>query len=189
MIGDIVLRAAVDWSEDYTRFTINFPLAELKFKQEKKFNARFEEFVNQFTRLAAAKKQGFEHFQTRSTFRAVRYLLLLGQILKKTEDERDRGNLQQAIAVISAQSAEANEGIALTKNRISCHDYQTDLIHKPGDNFVRFFSSTSLVALTNRSLLNNRTWSYWTNQECFIPRAKFIENRMAVISANGTKLS
>lgn len=57
--------------------------------------------------------------------------------MKKTDEEDvDRSNLEQAIAVISRQSKEANEGIALTKSRLYCSDYAQDLVKKPGDLFV-----------------------------------------------------
>ena len=44
-IGDVVLSAALDWGPAYTSFTIQFPLADSVYKEEKARNPRFKDFL------------------------------------------------------------------------------------------------------------------------------------------------
>jgi hypothetical protein len=44
-VGDVVLAAALDWGPAYTAYTVNFPMADSLFKEEKARNPRFNEFL------------------------------------------------------------------------------------------------------------------------------------------------
>jgi hypothetical protein len=79
-----------------------------------------------------------QHYQTRITVRLQRYILLLQGILKKTpEDNLDRYDVQRSIEILNAQCRECDEGVAASQLRLECRRYETDMVDRPGTNFVR----------------------------------------------------
>lgn len=136
-IGDIVLASALDWSRAYVSFMVHFPLADSLLKEEKSRNPHFDQFVSsEFNkRHPPATKKGFDTFHSRPTFRLLRYVLLLEQILKNTPRDlsHERDCLEQAIHVIKRQSADANEGIVKSKSMVACREWHRDLVKKPTD--------------------------------------------------------
>ncbi|BGO99068.1 Rho guanyl-nucleotide exchange factor [Rhodotorula toruloides] len=143
-IGQIVLAAAVEWGPAYLHFTTNFPMADFLFKEEKAANPRFEELLMDFHKRPEASKRGFDTFHNRATFRGLRYILLLEQILKNTpEGDPDREHLSQAVQVIRQQGADANAGIDATKSRVALKEFGRDLVAKSGTTLDLELSDTS----------------------------------------------
>ncbi|GAA5879401.1 hypothetical protein JCM1840_006035 [Sporobolomyces johnsonii] len=137
-IGRIVLAAAVEWGPAYIQFTIGFPMADWCFKEEKRTNPRFNELLMDFHKRPEASKRGFDTFQSRATFRGLRYILLLEQILKNApestpEEREDREYLAEAINVIRQQGKDADEGIGEVKKRVALREFERDLLRKQGD--------------------------------------------------------
>ncbi|BGP04378.1 Rho guanine nucleotide exchange factor [Rhodotorula toruloides] len=143
-IGQIVLAAAVEWGPAYLHFTTNFPMADFLFKEEKAANPRFEELLMDFHKRPEASKRGFDTFHNRATFRGLRYILLLEQILKNTpEGDPDREYLSQAVQVIRQQGADANAGIDATKSRVALKEFGRDLVAISGTTLDLELSDTS----------------------------------------------
>ncbi|BGP21292.1 Rho guanine nucleotide exchange factor [Rhodotorula toruloides] len=139
-IGQVVLAAAVEWGPAYLHFTTNFPMADFLFKEEKAGNPRLEELLMEFHKRPEASKRGFDTFHNRATFRGLRYILLLEQILKNTPaDDPDRDYLAQAVQVIRQQGADANAGIDATKNQVALKEFARDLDLELSDADRRFF--------------------------------------------------
>ncbi|GAA5824608.1 hypothetical protein JCM3770_006692, partial [Rhodotorula araucariae] len=133
-VGQLVLAAAVEWSAAYVEFTVGFPMADFLLKEERDRNPRFAELLADFSRRPEAARRGFDTFHHRATFRGLRYILLLEQILASTEpDDPDRGYLEQALQVIRQQGMDANEGIVKTKEKVRLREYYRDLVKKGGD--------------------------------------------------------
>ncbi|GAA5941175.1 hypothetical protein JCM10213_007445 [Rhodosporidiobolus nylandii] len=133
-IGKIVFSAAVEWAQDYVAYTVGYPMAEFELK-EKSREPGVEAVLMDFRRLPSARKRGFDTFHSRPTFRLLRYLLLLEQILKNTDEDdvQEREYLQQAMALIKEQGAEANRGIEGTKREVRRREMARDLVKKQGD--------------------------------------------------------
>lgn len=87
-----------------------------------------------FSRRPEAARRGFDTFHNRATFRGLRYVLLLEQILASASpDDPDRSYLEQALQVIRRQGVEANQGIERTKELVRLREYHRDLVKKGGD--------------------------------------------------------
>ncbi|GAA6062754.1 hypothetical protein JCM10212_005550 [Sporobolomyces blumeae] len=137
-IGKLVLSSAVEWGQAYIKYTVGFPMADWLFKEEKAINPRFNDLLMDFHKRPEASKRGFDTFHNRATFRGLRYILLLEQILKNApedteQDRQDREYLQEAIKVIRQQGKEADAGIAETKARVSLREFERALVRKQGD--------------------------------------------------------
>ncbi|GAA5849156.1 hypothetical protein JCM9279_005806 [Rhodotorula babjevae] len=133
-VGALVLDAALEWERDYVAFTIEFPMADFLLKEERDRNPRFAELLADFSRRPEAARRGFDTFHNRATFRGLRYVLLLEQILASSApDDPDRPYLEQALDVIRRQGSLANEGIERTKERVRLREYHRDLVKKGGD--------------------------------------------------------
>ncbi|GAA6024340.1 hypothetical protein JCM11491_000383 [Sporobolomyces phaffii] len=137
-IGKIVLMSAVEWGKSYIQYTTAFPMADWLFKVEKDTNPRFADFLMDFHKRPEASKRGFDTFHNRATFRGLRYILLLEQILRNApnetdQDRQDREYLEEAIKVIKQQGKEADVGVGETKGKVSLRELETTLIRKQGD--------------------------------------------------------
>ncbi|GAA5891760.1 hypothetical protein JCM8208_002876 [Rhodotorula glutinis] len=133
-VGALVLDAALEWERDYVAFTVAFPMADFLLKEERDWNPRFAELLTDFSRRPEAARRGFDTFHNRATFRGLRYVLLLEQILSSSApDDPDRPYLEQALDVIRRQGSLANEGIERTKERVRLREYHRDLVKKGGD--------------------------------------------------------
>ncbi|GAA5885505.1 hypothetical protein JCM16303_002232 [Sporobolomyces ruberrimus] len=137
-IGKIVLMSAVEWGKSYIQYTTAFPMADWLFKEEKEHNPRFNDLLMDFHKRPEASKRGFDTFHNRATFRGLRYILLLEQIVKNApnetdQDRQDRGYLEEAIKVIKQQGKEADIGVGQTKGKVSLRELERNLIRKQGD--------------------------------------------------------
>ncbi|BGP36192.1 Rho guanine nucleotide exchange factor [Rhodotorula kratochvilovae] len=133
-VGQLVLAAAVEWSAAYVEFTSRFPMADFLLKEERDRNPRFAELLADFSRRPEAQRRGFDTFHNRATFRSLRYILLLEQILANADaDDPDRGYLEQALQVIRRQGTDANDAIEGTKERVRLREWNRDLVKKGGD--------------------------------------------------------
>ncbi|SCV68292.1 BQ2448_413 [Microbotryum intermedium] len=130
-VGKIMLSFAVNWSPDYTKFAVNFPFADAAVRDEMGRNSKFRDFLGQFRYRPETHRHDFHHFHTRATIRGVRYLLLLKDILKLSqEDDPDRPYVLETIKVIEQQAAEANELIKVTETKVALREYDRDLVAK-----------------------------------------------------------
>ncbi|GAA5899116.1 uncharacterized protein JCM6883_005114 [Sporobolomyces salmoneus] len=137
-IGKIVLMSAVEWGKSYIQYTTGFPMADWLFKEEKENNPRFNELLMDFHKRPEASKRGFDTFHNRATFRGLRYILLLEQILKNApnetdQDRQDREYLEEAIKVIKQQGKEADLGVGEMKGKVMLRELERTLIRKQGD--------------------------------------------------------
>ncbi|SCZ90108.1 BZ3500_MvSof-1268-A1-R1_Chr1-3g01781 [Microbotryum saponariae] len=157
-VGRIMLSFVVDWSPDYTKFAVNFPFADAAVREEMGRNPKFRDFLGVSRRLAChsgertktdgthlhqqfryrpeTHRHDFHHFHTRATIRGVRYLLLLKDILKLSqEDDPDRPYVLETIKVIEQQAAAANKLIKVTETKVALREYDRDLVPKrEGEN-------------------------------------------------------
>lgn len=178
-IGKIVLVNAVEWGKSYIQYTTQFPMADWLFKEEKENNPRFNELLmvrsrvhlpltrlrcarsdessrscpclQDFHKRPEASKRGFDTFHNRATFRGLRYILLLEQILKNApnetdQDRQDREYLDEAIKVIRQQGKEADLGVGEMKGKVMLRELEKSLVRKQGDLHV---SSTIASRITN----------------------------------------
>ncbi|GAA5949958.1 hypothetical protein JCM3765_007750 [Sporobolomyces pararoseus] len=155
-IGKIVLMSAVEWGKSYIQYTTGFPMADWLFKEEKENNPRFNDLLMDFHKRPEASKRGFDTFHNRATFRGLRYILLLEQILKNApnetdQDRQDREYLEEAIKVIKQQGKEADLGVGEMKGKVMLRELERTLIRKQGDlHDLELFDETRKFFLSGR---------------------------------------
>ncbi|KAL8293744.1 hypothetical protein RQP46_000445 [Phenoliferia psychrophenolica] len=121
-VGDILLEAALNWGPAYLAYLTEYPMAA------------------DFSRSSPLARVGFKSFQSRPTFRLLRYILLLQDIYKHTENnDEDRSAAEQAISVIQQQSKEANLGVSVTEGKVKCREYHFGLQTKNGEPYMSDF--------------------------------------------------
>lgn len=159
-IGKIVLTCAVEWGQSYLEYTKNFPMADWLFKQEKESNPRFQELLMDFHKLPLANKRGFDTFHNRATFRGLRYVLLLEQILKNApnDNEADKQDLEylgEAIKVIKQQGKEADVGVGEMKGKVMLRELEKNLVrkHHQGD-----LHDLELLDQERKFFLSGKVW-------------------------------
>ncbi|GAA6008068.1 hypothetical protein JCM10207_007016 [Rhodosporidiobolus poonsookiae] len=138
-VGKIVFTAAVEWSQAYIDYTVQFPMADFVFKDELANNSRLQDLLMDFRKHPSAKRRGFDHYHNRATLRLLRYNLLLSQILKKTADDdaqavQEREYIAQAIQLITQQGSDADRAIVETKNRVRLKELERDLVMRAGES-------------------------------------------------------
>lgn len=130
-IGDLFLRAALEWGDAYTTYLVNYPLAISRVKREMSINPRFKAFIEACRRHPAAHKHPLENFLFRPPARLQRYHLHLESILKKTEEgNHDRDSLQNAIDIINDQCKTAQAGVETAELKVKIREYAYNLSAK-----------------------------------------------------------
>lgn len=118
-IGDVVVRAALEWADAYTTYVAQYPVALARFKADVAGNARLRRFVDDCRRDPAAGRHALDHFLFRPAARLQRYHLHLESIAKHTPpDNEDTETLKLAMAIIDEQCRHAQRGVEATEMHI-----------------------------------------------------------------------
>lgn len=96
-------------------------------------------------RLPESRKLELNAYLTKPTTRLARYPLLLGAVLKHTPDDSpDKVMLPQVIEIVREFLAKVNTESGRTENRFNLIQLDQQLIFRPGEEVVRFFSQNSI---------------------------------------------
>ncbi|GAA5885122.1 hypothetical protein JCM3774_002990, partial [Rhodotorula dairenensis] len=130
-LGEIVERAVLDWGPAYHEYTTRFPLADYRLRQEMTDNPAFRDFLERFHDTPKACKRGFDTFHSRPTFRALRYILLLENILAHSSAAGVRpASIERALVVLRHQGFEADREIERTKRSVAMRDLDRSLVFR-----------------------------------------------------------
>ena len=134
-IGDILVDHFTYFSEPYTTYTPNVPLAEYKIKVERQRNPEFNRFMTDVESNSRMRRLAFRHFLLNPMTRMQRYPLLLEAIIKKTpEDHDDRKYLttcKKLIQGIASRSDLQTEGV---KQHVEILEISDQLTAKQGES-------------------------------------------------------
>lgn len=136
-IGDVVTRAALDWSSEYTAYVAHYPAALARLKSEAESNARMQRFIDDCRRHPAAARLPLDTFLFRPPARLQRYHLHLESVLKYTSEySDDQDALKLAIEVLDEQCLIAQSQVKQTEDQLQVRDYARVLATKRYDDNV-----------------------------------------------------
>ncbi|KAI9253531.1 CNH domain-containing protein [Phascolomyces articulosus] len=134
-IGDILVDHFTYFSEPYTTYTPNVPLAEYKIKIERQRNSEFNRFMTDVESNSRMRRLAFRHFLLNPMTRMQRYPLLLEAIIKKTSEEHDDRKYlttcKKLIQGIASRSDLQTEGV---KQHVEILEISDQLTTKHGEN-------------------------------------------------------
>lgn len=133
-IGDILVDEFKYYSDPYTTYTPNVPLAEYLVAVEKQRNPDFARFIADCEKHERFRRLAFRHFLLNPVTRMQRYPLLLQAIIKKTdEDHIDRRYLLNCKEMIQAIASRSDMQTAAVKQQVEILSINDVLTNKPGE--------------------------------------------------------
>ncbi|KAI9488223.1 CNH domain-containing protein [Zychaea mexicana] len=134
-IGDILVDHFTYFSDPYTTYTPNVPLAEYKIKIEKQRNPDFARFINDMEGNTRMRRLAFRHFLLNPVTRMQRYPLLLEAIIKKTpEDHDDRKYLTTCKKLIQTIASRSDFQTEAVKQHVEILEINDQLTYKQGES-------------------------------------------------------
>ncbi|KAI9314751.1 CNH domain-containing protein [Dichotomocladium elegans] len=134
-IGDILVDEFKYYSDPYTTYTPNVPLAEYYVNQEKSMNPEFARFMSESEKDDRMRRLAFRHFLMSPVTRMQRYPLLLHAIIKKTDEGNiDRKYLVNCKEVIHNIAMRSDMQTAYTKQRVEILKINDMISTKPGES-------------------------------------------------------
>lgn len=132
-IGDIFLEYIPQF-EYFTKYGAGRIFGKHEFERQKQNNALFARFVDETERLRESRKLDLSSFLSKPTSRPARYPLLLKTIMEHTEESNpDRGNLQQAIQLLSQMLDRINKETGIASDRYQLISLRQRLVFRPGE--------------------------------------------------------
>ncbi|KAH9810846.1 CNH domain-containing protein [Melampsora americana] len=129
-IGDLILNSALEWGNDYIRYTNDHVFGEVEVNEEKKHNPLLANLLNQIPKQSS-RRADFKHYHLRASVRLQRYILLLDNLLRKTpEGHEDRSNIETAIEVIKRQCKDANLSVELQQAKLNLVRLNKEIVTK-----------------------------------------------------------
>lgn len=129
-IGDLILNSALEWGNDYIRYTNDHVFGEVEVNEEKKHNSLLADLLNQIPKQSS-RRADFKHYYLRASVRLQRYILLLDNLLRKTpEGHEDRSNIETAIEVIKRQCKDANLSVELQQAKLNLIRLNDEIVVK-----------------------------------------------------------
>lgn len=118
-IADVIVRAALEWSNAYTEYVAHYPIALARFKAEVAGNARLRRFVDDCRRDPAAQRHALDQFLFRPPARLQRYHLHLESIAKYTPpDNEETETLALALSIVDEQCRRAQIGVEESETQL-----------------------------------------------------------------------
>lgn len=126
-IGDISLEFVPQFGP-FIKYGANQLFGKFEFEKEKSSNPAFQRFVDETERLKESRKLELNGYLTKPTTRLARYPLLLGTVLKHTDDKNpDRQDIPRAIAQIKDVLARVNEESGKAENHFNLMSLNSQL--------------------------------------------------------------
>lgn len=129
-IGDVILNSALEWGQDYIRYTSDHVFGEAEVNDEKSRNPSFAELIQKIPKLSP-RRADFKHYHSRAFVRLQRYNLLLESLLKKTPDgHEDRTCIEDAMEVIKRQCKEADQAVSQQQAKLNLVRLNSEIVTK-----------------------------------------------------------
>lgn len=134
MIGDILIKHFAYFEDPFTQYCPRVSLAEYLVKVEERVNPDFERFIVQIEKSKKMRRLAFRHFLLNPVTRMQRYPLLLGAILKKTdEDHPDYTYLSKCLDMVKKVASKSDALAALFKKRVEILEINDVITFKQGE--------------------------------------------------------
>ncbi|KAI9305392.1 CNH domain-containing protein [Cunninghamella echinulata] len=133
-IGDVMLQHFPFFERPFTTYCPRVPLAEYIVATESQANPKLSQFINELSKDSRFRRLAFRHFLLNPVSRMQRYKLLLGAVLKKTdEDHPDHAYLERCIEMINEVAKKADNATAAYHKRVEILQIDDSLIYKQGE--------------------------------------------------------
>ena len=117
----------------YIAYSSNFPAASTRIREEAGRNVLFNQFLENARNDPRSRKLGWDSFFKAPITRLQRYGLLLGTVLKNTEEgSRERENLMLAISEIKEVTHKCDAMVAERKKQVDMEELSMKLMLRPG---------------------------------------------------------
>ncbi|KAI8384468.1 CNH domain-containing protein [Radiomyces spectabilis] len=134
MIGDILVQHFAYFEKPFTTYSPHVSLAEYIVAVECQANPEFQRFLTETEKHERMRRLAFRHFLLNPVSRMQRYPLLLGAIIKKTdEDHPDYAYLVRCQEMIREVAARADQQAEITKRRLEILKINDSLTCKQGE--------------------------------------------------------
>ncbi|OAW00133.1 hypothetical protein PTTG_08077 [Puccinia triticina 1-1 BBBD Race 1] len=151
-IGDVILNSALEWGQDYIRYTSDHVFGEVEVNDEKTRNPSFAELINQIPKVSP-RRADFKHYHSRAFVRLQRYNLLLESLLKKTPDgHEDRSSIEDAMEVIRRQCKEADQAVSLQQAKLHLVRLNNEIVTKPDTPDLQLLSPNRQLIFSGKML-------------------------------------
>ncbi|PLW29207.1 hypothetical protein PCASD_14619 [Puccinia coronata f. sp. avenae] len=151
-IGDVILNSALEWGQDYIRYTSDHVFGEAEVNEEKTRNLTFAELINKIPKLSP-RRADFKHYHSRAFVRLQRYNLLLESLLKKTPDgHEDRASIEDAMEVIRRQCKEADQAVSLQQAKLNLVRLNNEIVTKPDTPDLQLLSPNRQLIFSGKML-------------------------------------
>ncbi|KAI9248316.1 CNH domain-containing protein [Phascolomyces articulosus] len=136
-VGNIFLRHIHRFMKAYTEYGPHVALAEYIYKKEAANNMLFSNFLKEKEKQPECRKLEFRHFLVLPVTRLQRYLLLLKQVMKKTEEDHpDKDDLTRCYEEITEVIKHTDALAASKRMTVRLYEINDLLRFKSGERFV-----------------------------------------------------
>ncbi|KAF9919873.1 RHO1 GDP-GTP exchange protein 2 [Linnemannia zychae] len=133
-IGDVFLPHIAGFEQAYSRYIPRIALSEFAYKKEAAQNPNFKAFLDSCTRHPEARRLGLRHFIGQPYQRIPRYPLLLGEVVKRTEEDvPDRATVQEVIKVCTELGKRIDACMPEGNRQLRLLNIQDKIIWKSGE--------------------------------------------------------
>jgi len=151
-IGDVILNSALEWGQDYIRYTSDHVFGEAEVNDEKSRNPSFAELISKIPKLSP-RRADFKHYHSRAFVRLQRYNLLLESLLKKTPDgHEDRTCIEDAMEVIKRQCKDADQAVSLQQAKLNLVRLNSEIVTKPDTPDLQLLSPNRQLIFSGKML-------------------------------------
>ncbi|KAA1112697.1 hypothetical protein PGT21_006695 [Puccinia graminis f. sp. tritici] len=151
-IGDVILNSALEWGQDYIRYTSDHVFGEVEVNDEKTRNPSFAELMNKIPKVSP-RRADFKHYHSRAFVRLQRYNLLLESLLRKTPDgHEDRASIEDAMEVIRRQCKEADQAVSLQQAKLHLVRLNNEIVTKSDTPDLQLLSPNRQLIFSGKML-------------------------------------
>ncbi|KAI9612683.1 hypothetical protein H4Q26_007840 [Puccinia striiformis f. sp. tritici PST-130] len=150
-IGDVLLNSALEWGQDYIRYTSDHVFGEVEVNEEK---SKIYSLLN----LSTPRRADFKHYYSRAFVRLQRYNLLLESLLKKTPDDHaDRSSIEDAIEVIRRQCKDADLAVSIQQAKLTIVKLNNEIVLKADTPDLQLLSPNRQLIFAGQNARGLRT--------------------------------
>ena len=181
-VGDIFLQHVTRF-DPFIKYGANQLYGKYEFEKEKASNAGFAQFVEDTERLKESRKLELNGYLTKPTTRLARYPLLLGQVVKYTEDGNpDKQDIPKAINIIKDFLSRVNAESGKAENHFNLVQLNTSLKFAPGDYVDLKLTEENRQMLTKMAFKktptdNSEVTAYLFDHAVLLVRIKVVNKR------------
>ncbi|KAI7943871.1 hypothetical protein MJO28_011399 [Puccinia striiformis f. sp. tritici] len=190
-IGDVLLNSALEWGQDYIRYTSDHVFGEVEVNEEKSKNLQFAELINKIPKVSP-RRADFKHYYSRAFVRLQRYNLLLESLLKKTPDDHaDRSSIEDAIEVIRRQCKDADLAVSIQQAKLTIVKLNNEIVLKADTPDLQLLSPNRQLIFAGKMLRKPEGGaaglSEWSEQHVILFDNYFIMSKVKRIDENNQR--